>query len=179
MESGTPQLRTDTPETTPVDVSKLGFHVITTQDVAAIADHYENGLQLVRTGEEGDTVYLTTAGDHHSVAIRKGEPHGRAGLGFEINGTLEETAERLTAAGVDFERRSDPEPGIGDALVISRVRERHPDHPLQGAGVERRRRGRRPAPGEARPHRLLRRRPRRRARVLPRPARLPLGRHDR
>ena len=119
MESGTPQLRTDTPETTPVDVSKLGFHVITTPDVAAIADHYENGLQLVRTGEEDGTVYLTTAGDHHAVAIRKGEAHGRAGLGFEIHGTLEETAERLGAAGVDFERRSDPEPGIGDALVLA------------------------------------------------------------
>ncbi|OJU80366.1 MAG: hypothetical protein BGO11_10730 [Solirubrobacterales bacterium 70-9] len=119
MESGTPQLRTDTPETTPVDVSKLGFHVVTTQDVGAIAAHYEEALQLARSGEEGDTVYLTTAGDHHSVAIRKGEPHGRAGLGFEIHGTLDETAERLTAAGIDFERRSDPEPGIGDAIVMS------------------------------------------------------------
>ena len=69
MESGTPQLRTDTPETTPVDVSKLGFHVITTQDVSAIAEHYEAALQLVRTGEEGDTVYLTTAGDHHAVGV--------------------------------------------------------------------------------------------------------------
>ncbi len=119
MENGTPQLRTDTPETPPVDVSKLGFHVVTTKDVAAIADHYEKGLALVRSGEEDGTVYLTTAGDHHSVAIREGEPHGRAGLGFEINGTLEETAERLDAAGVDFEKRSDPEPGIGEALVIS------------------------------------------------------------
>src|ERR1700761_2365789 len=119
MENGAPQLRTDTPETPPVDVSKLGFHVVTTQDVPAIVEHYEKALELAPSGEEDDTVYLTTGGDHHSVAIRKGEPHGRAGLGFEINGTLEETAERLRAAGGDFEKRTDPEPGIGEALVIS------------------------------------------------------------
>lgn len=119
MENGTARLRTDTPEAPPAAVSKLGFHVITTEDVGAIADHYETALGLVRTGSEGDTVFLTPHGDHHSVAIRKGEPNGRAGLGFEIHGSLEETAERLRAAGVEVEERSDPEPGIGDALVLT------------------------------------------------------------
>ena len=97
MENGTPSLRTDTPASPPVSVSKLGFHVIETEDVEAIANHYETALQLVRTGSEGDTVFLTPHGDHHSVAIRKGEPNGRAGLGFEIHGTLEEAAERARA----------------------------------------------------------------------------------
>lgn len=119
MENGTPSLRTDTPASAPVKVSKLGFHAVSTQDVEAIANHYEKALGLVRSGSEGDTVYLTPHGDHHSVAISKGEPNGRAALGFEIDGTLEETAERLTAAGVEFERRTDPEPGIGDALVLT------------------------------------------------------------
>src|SRR5262245_33265755 len=118
MESGTPALRTETPEAPPVSVSKLGFHVITTQDVEAIANHYETALQLSRTGSDGDTVFLTPHGDHHRVAIRKGEPHGRAGLGFEIHGTLDEAAAGLDGVGVSYERRSDPEPGIGDALVI-------------------------------------------------------------
>ena len=119
MENASARLRTDTPEAPPVKVSKLGFHVIETQDVAAIADHYENALQLVRTGSDGDTVFLTPHGDHHSVAIRKGEPNGRAAIGFEIEGTLDEAAEGLTAAGVEFERRSDPEPGIGEGLVLT------------------------------------------------------------
>ncbi len=118
MESGTPDLLTETPANAPVSVSKLGFHVITTQDVEAIANHYETALQLKRTGSEGDTVFLSPHGDHHSVAIRKGEPNGRAGLGFEIHGTLEQAAAGLDSAGIAYERRSDPEPGIGDALVI-------------------------------------------------------------
>jgi catechol-2,3-dioxygenase len=119
MENGTARLRTETPEAPPVSVSKLGFHVIATQDVEAIADHYESALRLTRTGSDGDTVFLTPHGDHHTVAIRKGEPNGRAGLGFEIHGTLEEAAAGLRAAGVDCEERSDPEPGIGAALVIA------------------------------------------------------------
>ncbi|MBS1678263.1 MAG: VOC family protein [Actinobacteria bacterium] len=119
MESGTARLRTDTAEAPPVSVSKLGFHVVTTPDVAAIAEHYERGLRLVRSGEEDGTVYLTTGGDHHSVAIRKGDPHGRAGLGFEVHGSLAETGERLRAAGVGFEHRTDPEPGIAAGLVIA------------------------------------------------------------
>ena len=119
METGTARLLTETPESPPVSVSKLGFHVVTTQDVEAIANHYELALQMARTGNDGDTVFLTPHGDHHSVAIRRGEPDGRAGLGFEVHGSLEEAAERLGTAGVEFERRSDPEPGIGDALVLS------------------------------------------------------------
>jgi catechol-2,3-dioxygenase len=119
MESGNPGgLRTKTPATPPVSVSKLGFHVVQTEDVEAIANHYETALQLVRTGSDGDTVFLTPHGDHHSVAIRKGEPNGRAGLGFEIDGTLEEAAAGLDSIGIAHERRSDPEPGVGEALMI-------------------------------------------------------------
>jgi catechol 2,3-dioxygenase-like lactoylglutathione lyase family enzyme len=119
MQSGTARLRTDTPGSAPVRVSKLGFHVVTTPDVEAIAGHYEDWLRLERTGSDGDTAFLTPHGDHHSIVVRKGEKDGRAGLGFEIDGTIEEAAERLDAAGVGYERRSDPEPGIGDALVLA------------------------------------------------------------
>jgi catechol-2,3-dioxygenase len=121
MENGTAGLRTETATTPPAAVSKLGFHVVTTQDVAAIAEHYEAALGLARVGEEDGTVFLTTGGDHHSVAIRKGEPNGRAGLGFEVHGSLDETAERLSAAGVDFERRTDPEPGVAEGLVLGEI----------------------------------------------------------
>jgi catechol-2,3-dioxygenase len=119
MENGTASLRTETAAAPPVRVSKLGFHVVSTPDVAAIAEHYERALGLARSGEEAGTVYLTTGGDHHTVAIRPGERHGRAGLGFEVHGSLEEAGERLSAAGVAFERRSDPEPGIAEGLVIA------------------------------------------------------------
>ena len=119
METGTARLQTERPESPPVSVSKLGFHVVATRDVEAIASHYEDALRLARSGEDADAVYLTTAGDHHSAVIRKGDPDGRAGLGFEIHGSLDEAAERLGATGLEVERRGDPEPGIADALVLA------------------------------------------------------------
>jgi catechol-2,3-dioxygenase len=119
METAIQTLRTDTPTEAPVAVSKLGVHTIITRDVEAIAGHYEEALKFERTGADGGTVYLTPGSDHHSVAISPGEPTGRAGLGFEIRDTIEETAERVGSAGVKFEERTDPEPGIARALVIA------------------------------------------------------------
>jgi catechol 2,3-dioxygenase-like lactoylglutathione lyase family enzyme len=118
MENGNAPLRTETPQTTPVSVKKLGFHVVTTPDVEAVASHYEDWLRLERTGSGEDTVYLSPDGSHHSAAIRKGEKNGRAGLGFEVRGSLEETGERLASAGISYEEQTDPEPGIGRALVL-------------------------------------------------------------
>jgi catechol 2,3-dioxygenase-like lactoylglutathione lyase family enzyme len=119
MENGTGRLLTETPEAPPVAVSKLGFHVVTTPDVEAIANHYSEWLAFESTGSDGDTAFLTPTGDHHSVVIKKGEKSGRAGLGFEVHGSLDETAERLRAAEIDLERQTDPEPAIGDAIVLT------------------------------------------------------------
>ena len=124
MEMGngdTPALRTQTPEQAPASVSKIGYHAITTKDVGAIAAHYEEVLNFQRTGDEDGVVYLTPGGDHHTVAIEKGDPSGRSALGFEVRGPLYETAERLGRADIGFEERSDPEPGIARALVVSEV----------------------------------------------------------
>lgn len=121
MESGTIGLQTKTPAQPPAQVAKLGFHAISSRDVEAIAAHYEEALHFVRSSEESGSVYLTTGSDHHSVVLEPGEPHGRSGLGFEIHGTLEETAGRLRASGVACEERSDPAPGIGAALMIEEV----------------------------------------------------------
>lgn len=120
MSAGTERLITKSPHDPPVRVAKLGFHVVSTRDVGAIASHYEEWLGMARTDDgDGQVAYLTTGTDHHTVRIEKGEANGRAGVGFEIHGSLDEAAERLEKAGVACERRSDPEPGIRSALVVT------------------------------------------------------------
>jgi catechol-2,3-dioxygenase len=121
MGKGTAQLQTETPANPRARVSKLGFHAVSTADVEKMAAHYEEALQFVRTGSEDDRVFMTVGSDHHCVVIEKGEPHGRSGLGFEVRGSLAETAERLRGAGVSHEERNDPAPGIGAALVVPEI----------------------------------------------------------
>jgi catechol 2,3-dioxygenase-like lactoylglutathione lyase family enzyme len=119
MENGMARLRTQTADSAPVTVKKLGFHIVTTPDVNAVAGHYEDWLRLERTTVDGDSVYFSTDGNHHSTVVRKGEKNGRAGLGFEIRGSLQEAAEGLSAADVSFEERADAEPGIGASLLLA------------------------------------------------------------
>jgi catechol-2,3-dioxygenase len=106
-------IRTDGP------VSKLVSYTARTTDVQRLAHYYEDALGLIVTERTGTSTYLTTGADHHCVVIEEGAPtDGRAGLGFEISGSLDAVAKRLDAAGVVAKRRSDPEPGIADALVL-------------------------------------------------------------
>jgi len=105
--------------TAPVVPAKLSVYEVRTADVQRLVHHYEDSLGLVTVERSGSATYLTTASDHHCVVISEGEPDARARLGFEIAGSLDDTAERLAAAGVEAERRSDPEPGIAADLVIA------------------------------------------------------------
>lgn len=99
-------------------VTRLAVYEVHTADVDRLADYYEHSLGLVVTERSADAAYLTTGTDHHCVVVKAGEPDGRARLGLEISGELEDTAERLEAAGVAVERRTDPEPGIAADLVL-------------------------------------------------------------
>jgi catechol 2,3-dioxygenase-like lactoylglutathione lyase family enzyme len=103
---------------TPVPVSKVACYEVRTQDVDRLVEYYEDALALALVERAGSTAYLTTGPDHHCVVVAEGEPDGRARLGFEVSGTLDAAAEALAAAGIEAERRSDPEPGIADALVL-------------------------------------------------------------
>jgi len=99
-------------------VSKFGFFEVRTRDVEGLADYYEKGLGLAATERSDSAVYLTTGSDHHCVVVAKGEPNGRARLGFELGCDLDEATKRLTAARVGNRRLTDPEPGIADAIEI-------------------------------------------------------------
>ena len=83
----------------PVSVSKLAIYELATGDVARLVEYYEDALGLALVERTADAAYLTTSSDHHCVVVRAGEPDGRARLGFEIHGSLDEAGERLRAAG--------------------------------------------------------------------------------
>jgi len=100
-------------------VSKLGFFELRTPDVERITTYYEQALGLAVTERSQSTTYLATGPDHHCVVVAAGAPDGRARLGFELTCGLDQAASRLSAAGVANSRRTDPEPGIVDALALT------------------------------------------------------------
>ena len=106
-------------EAPPVAVAKLAIYEAHSADVARLASYYEDVLQFAVSERTKDAVYLTTGNDHHCTVVRAGEPNGRARLGFEIHGSLDDAGERLQARGVAFERASDPEPGIAASLTLT------------------------------------------------------------
>lgn len=111
----------------PVRVAKLGYVAVRARDVDALAAYYTNVLGLAPVDRQGDRAYLTTGPDHHSLVIASGDPHGRAELGFQVHGELADVQRRLDEAGIASERRSDPDAGVGDAVVLT--------EPLTGAPV--------------------------------------------
>jgi catechol-2,3-dioxygenase len=103
----------------PARVNKLGFLTMSTPDVERLADYYADVLDLAVVQRDADAAYLTTGPDHHALEIVRGDKHGRAGVGLQIAGSLDDTAAALQEAGIAAERRSDPAPGIADALVVA------------------------------------------------------------
>lgn len=102
----------------PVRIARIGHVAVLTQDVDALVAYYTDVLGLALVERDGDRAYVTTGPDHHCVVVAEGAPHGRAALGFQIDGSLDEAQQALGAAGIDAERQSDPEAGIADAVVI-------------------------------------------------------------
>jgi catechol-2,3-dioxygenase len=103
----------------PARVAKLGYVAVRTPDVARLTAYYTDAISLALTERTKSSAYLTTGPDHHCVAIDQGPSHGRTRVGLELSGSLDDAARRLADAGLSAERRSDPEPGIGEALVVA------------------------------------------------------------
>lgn len=103
----------------PAPVSKVGYVAVRSPDVDAMVAYYTEILEFALVERTADAAYLTTGPDHHAVVVEQGEQHGRARLGFEIRGSLDDAEARLRDAGVAAERSSDPEPGVTDALTLS------------------------------------------------------------
>lgn len=95
----------------------IGHLALTTPDVDRLAAYYTNVLGLELTAR-ADGAYLTPDVVHHAVTLLPGEQPGLDHLAFRIEGSLDDAARDLQAAGVRAERRSDAEPGIADLLEI-------------------------------------------------------------
>jgi catechol-2,3-dioxygenase len=102
-----------------LQAARLGYVAMRTADVAAATHYFADALQFVVVEQTAKAAYLTTGADHHCVVIEQGEAHGRARVGIEVNGSLDDAQERLRAAGIESDRRSDPEPGLTDTLVLA------------------------------------------------------------
>lgn len=125
-------------ETTPVSASKLAYVGVRTHDLDRMLDYYTQVLCLEVVERDSDSAYLTTGPDHHCVALEVGEPHGRARVGLEIHGSLHAAAASLIEQGIEAEHRSDPEPGITEALIVAEPNTEMPIHLFEaqaGSGV--------------------------------------------
>jgi cytochrome bd-type quinol oxidase subunit 2 len=57
-------------------VLKLGHAEFEAQNVERMAEFYSNVIGLTETGRDGQTIYLSTSIDHHSIVLRgSAAPH--------------------------------------------------------------------------------------------------------
>ena len=103
---------------TPARVTRLGFLEVRTPDVARLVAYCTDELALAVVDGDGREAYLTTGPDHHCLHVVEGDAHGRARVGLQIAGSLDEAHRALTERGVEVERRSDMQAGVADALVV-------------------------------------------------------------
>lgn len=127
--------------TTPaVTVTKLGYVQFDTPDVDRLLEYYTKVLDFAVVEHSGDTAYLTTSFDHHSVVITQAkEAVARSSVGYEISGDLGTALGRLRDAGYEVERRSDIAPSTPDVLVLHEPSTGVPIHLFDkqsGSGVE-------------------------------------------
>lgn len=107
-------------ETQAVRVSKLGYVGFDTPDLDRLVDYYTNILDFVLVDSTADTAYLTTSFDHHSVVVHKTETTAaRSFVGYELWEDLDFAVDRLQAAGIEVDRRSDYASSVPDVLVVS------------------------------------------------------------
>ncbi|GAA1205205.1 VOC family protein [Pseudonocardia alaniniphila] len=100
-------------------VSKVGYVEFTTPEPDRLVEYYQTclGFHVEERSPEG--AYLTTGFDHHSVVIRKGGVAARTAVGYQVVGSLDDAARRITDAGYEGSRRSDIAPSTPDVLVLA------------------------------------------------------------
>lgn len=127
----------------PIAASKLAYVGVRTRDLDRMIDYYTRVLGLEVVEKSGEVAYLTTGPDHHCVALETGDPHGRARVGLEIQGSLDDAEAALRELRVPAVRRSDPEPGVSDVLVVTEPNTDMPVDLMEGQTAS----GVKPSPG--------------------------------
>ena len=100
-------------------IAKLGYVALGTPDPERLLAYYTGTLSLTQTEEAAGAHYLTTGPDHHCIVIEPSADPGSRRIGLELRGSLEEAESALQEAGISAERRSEPEPGIAEALLVA------------------------------------------------------------
>lgn len=116
-----------------VQVTKLGYVGLQTQDLDRLVHHYTHVLDFVVTERDETEAYLTTTYDHHSLVIRRGaQAANRTFVGFQVAGDLDEAERSLREAGRAVQRRSDIAPSTPDVLVVEEPQTGTPLHLFAG-----------------------------------------------
>jgi catechol-2,3-dioxygenase len=104
-----------------VQVIKLGYVALETNDIAAMQAYYTDviGLTLAERGDNG-AVYFRNAFDYHTIALYPGEENRLRHFGLQLDGqqSIKEVAAQLKEQGIKAELRTDAEPGLAQLLQL-------------------------------------------------------------
>ena len=127
-------------------ILKLGHVEFEVQDLRRMADYYSEVIGLTVTERNADTVYLSTAVDHHSVVLRKGRAETRmTKIAFQVApAEPQDLIKHLEGHGVNAELRTASQPSINqvvrtmnpDGVAIELYSEFQPSaHPYSFRGI--------------------------------------------
>lgn len=104
-----------------IKINRISHLTLTTPDLERQIEYYTGILGLTLTGREKDAAYLATKQGLLAVVLNRGDVARCARLGFQasLSDGLVESSRALAQAGVKAERRSEPAPGIREALTFS------------------------------------------------------------
>ncbi len=101
-----------------IQVSAIGHATFETPDLGRMLDYYQQVLGLVLVDRRGDTAYLASPLDYHSVVLKQGALARCAQITLQVpqNTDLADAAKLLTANGVSPEIKSDSEPSTAEMI---------------------------------------------------------------
>src|SRR5437763_13947067 len=102
-----------------VQVTKIGYAGFNTTHIETMLAYYTEviGFTLEERGGDG-AAYLSSALDHHAIALYPSTESGLRHIGFQIHSTqsLPEASAQLPAQGIAVETQTDAQPGTPEFL---------------------------------------------------------------
>src|SRR5713101_8115157 len=104
-----------------VQVTKIGYAGFNTTHMEAMLAYYTEiiGFTLEERGGDG-AAYLSSALDHHSIALYPSTESGLRHMGFQIHSsqTLQEVSAQLRDQGIQVDTQTDARPGVPELLQL-------------------------------------------------------------
>lgn len=103
-----------------IKARRIGHVTFETPDIDRQIEYFTQVVGLVLAGRDGSSAYLTTRVGQLAVQLDQGAVARCTRTSFEVAPGLEpaEIQKRLAASGIDSSRRSDPAPGMKNAIVF-------------------------------------------------------------